>query len=158
MKEKPRILIVDDSANMRETLTDILEEKGYSTQTARTAREAIQKAQESVFNIALIDINLPDKTGIEVLRTFRRNHPSRMNIVITGNATLATAVDALNLGANAYIMKPIDLEKLDQIIKDCLKKQREGLKIIEERLAEFMEAHVEGEQKESKENTCSTEI
>jgi DNA-binding response OmpR family regulator len=99
-------------------------------------------AQESFFNIALIDINLPDKTGIDLLRRFREMFPSRINIMITGSAMLKNAVDALNLGANAYILKPIDFIKLEQIMTECLRKQQKTLKTTEQvrainRLTEF---------------------
>lgn len=138
MKERPKVLIIDDNTNMRETLSDVLEEKGYKTATAKTAHEGIQAARKSFFNIVLIDINLPDKTGLELLKEFRRAYPSRINIMITASATLKNAVDALNLGADAYVLKPIDFIKLDQIMKECLRKQQKTLKTTEDRLAEFM--------------------
>jgi DNA-binding NtrC family response regulator len=146
VKERPKVLIIDDNTNMRDTLADILEEKGYEVATAKTALEAIQVAQKSFFNIALIDINLPDKTGIELLKRFRGMYPSRINIMITASAMVKNAVDAVNLGANGYILKPIDFIKLDQIMKDSLRKQQKTLKTTEERLAEFMKNTTEGQQ------------
>jgi DNA-binding NtrC family response regulator len=118
--KKPSLLIVDDDEDTLETLSDVLQEKGYRIETAKTGEKAIAKAKEHFFNVALIDVRLPGITGIELLRAFRKNHPTMMKIVITGHATLQTAVDAVNLGANAYIMKPIDHERLDQMIKECL--------------------------------------
>ena len=138
MKERPRVLIVDDNANMCETLADTLEEKGYEVVSTKTASEAIRMAQKSFFNVALIDVNLPDKTGIELLRELRSMYPSRINIMITASAMLKNAVDALNLGANAYMLKPIDFARLDRTMKECLRKQQKTLKTTEERLAEFM--------------------
>lgn len=138
MSEKVRILIVDDNENMLETMRHILQEKGYLIDTANTGREAILKAREYFHNIALLDIQLPEMTGIEVLRTFREKYPSRMNIIITAHANLQNAVDALNLGANAYIEKPIDHEILDQMINRCLEKQQEALKITQEKLVKLM--------------------
>jgi len=129
MSEKASLLIVDDDEGMLETLSDILQEKGYLIETAKTGREAIERAEEHFFNVALVDIKMPDMTGIEVLRTFRKKYPSRMNIMITAYATLQNTVEALNLGANAYIMKPIDHERLDQMINECLKRQQEALKL-----------------------------
>ena len=120
MPEKASILIVDDDEGMLETLSDILKEKGYQTETAKTGMKAIAKAKVYPFDIALLDIRLPDMLGTEVLRTLRKEQPTMMIIMITANATLTTAVDALNLGANAYIMKPIDPEILDKTIKKCL--------------------------------------
>jgi DNA-binding NtrC family response regulator len=138
MKEGPKVLIIDDNTNMRETLSDVLEEKGYKTITAKTALEGMQAARGSFFNIVLIDINLPDKTGLELLKEFRRAYPSRINIMITASIVLKNAVDAVNLGADAYILKPIDFIKLNQIMKECLRKQQETLKTTEGRVAEFM--------------------
>ena len=120
MPEKASILIVDDDEGMLETMSDILKEKGYQTETAKTGMKAIAKAKVYPFDIALLDIRLPDMLGTEVLRTLRKEQPTMMIIMITANATLTTAVDALNLGANAYIMKPIDPEILDKTIKRCL--------------------------------------
>jgi DNA-binding response OmpR family regulator len=120
MPEKASILIIDDDEGMLETLSDILKEKGYQTETAKTGMKAIAKAKVYPFDIALLDIRLPDMLGTEVLRTLRKEQPTMMIIMITANATLTTAVDALNLGANAYIMKPIDPEMLDKTIKRCL--------------------------------------
>ena len=120
MPEKVSILIVDDDEGMLETMSDILKEKGYQTETAKTGMKAIAKAKVYPFDIALLDIGLPDMLGIEVLRTLRKEKPAMMIIMVTAHATLTTAVDALNLGANAYIMKPIDPEILDKIIKRCL--------------------------------------
>ena len=115
-----------------------LEEKGYEVETAATAREAFHKAQESFFNVALIDINLPDQLGIEVLRTFRDLYPTRVNIMITASTTLRNAIDALNLGADGYIRKPVDFRKLEQVLEECLGKQRQILKEAETRVEEFM--------------------
>ena len=143
MPEKTNLLIIDDNENMLETLDDILQEKGYSIETAKTGEEAIKKAKEDFYNVALIDIKLPDMTAIEVLQTFREKYPSRLNIIITAHADLQNAVDALNLGANAYIKKPVDHEILDQMIKECLQKQEEALTISQEKLAEFVEEEIE---------------
>ncbi len=141
MEKKATILLIDDREDMLETLQDILQENGYEIITAKTGETAIAIAKEQFFNIALIDIKLPDISGIEVLKTFRRTYPARMNIMVTGFATLQNSVEALNLGANAYILKPVNLEKLDQLIKDCLKKQREAVKISTERLEKFIGQH-----------------
>jgi ActR/RegA family two-component response regulator len=121
MMEKVRILIVDDDMDMLETLGDFLHEKGYLTETAKTGKEALIKAEESFFNVALVDMKLPDVIGTEVLQNLRKKYPSMITIVITGYATLQNAIEALNLGVNAFIMKPIDAEKVDAIIKKLVK-------------------------------------
>jgi DNA-binding NtrC family response regulator len=130
MDEKKIVLIIiDDDESVIRTLSLILGKKGYETEAANSGREALEKAQRRFFNVALIDIKLPDMSGIEVLKTFRNKYPSMMNIMITGYSTLQNTMDALNLEANAYLTKPIDHERLDQAIKECLKKQQEALKI-----------------------------
>lgn len=120
MPKKASLLIVDDDKGVLETLSDILKEKGYLIETAKTGKEAITKAKENFFNVALIDVKLPDVTGIEVLRTFRKKHPAMKNIIITRYATRQNAVEALNLGAYGYITKPIDPKRVDRMIKGCL--------------------------------------
>jgi CheY-like chemotaxis protein len=124
MTGKVRILIIDDDTDMLETLGDILQEKGYQTEIARNGKEAIAKTEKCFFNVALVDIGLPDMTGVEVLQVFGKMSPYTMNVMITGRATLQNAIESVNAGASAYIMKPIDHEKLDEILKECLKKQQ----------------------------------
>jgi DNA-binding NtrC family response regulator len=123
MPEKVNILLVDDDEETLETLSDILQEKGVYTETAKTGREALAKVDKMVFNVILLDIKLPDMSGIDVLKALNEKHLSAITIMITANATVQNAVDANNFGASAYILKPIDHEKLLEIIKNCLNKQ-----------------------------------
>jgi len=124
MPERARVLIIDDDEDTLETLGDILHKKGYVTETAKNGKEAITKAEKRFFNVALVDIGLPDMTGVEVLQVFGKMSPYTMNVIITGNATLKNAMESVNMGANAYIVKPIDHETLDKILEECLKKQQ----------------------------------
>ena len=110
------ILIIDDDKDMLETLSDVLQEKGYWVETAKTGKEAIMTAREWFFDIALIDLKLPDMSGITVLKIFQLKYPYMIKIIVTGHAGLQNAVDAMNVGANAYIMKPIDHDRLSQLI------------------------------------------
>jgi DNA-binding response OmpR family regulator len=126
--EKTGLLIVDDDEDTLETVKDCFHEKGYSIETAKTGRDACTKAKNRSFDVALIDIKLPDTTGIEVLREFRQKYPSMANIIITANATVQNAVDALNLGANSYVTKPIDFKRLEQTIEKYYEQQKEFLK------------------------------
>jgi DNA-binding NtrC family response regulator len=110
------ILIIDDDEDMLKTLSDVLQEKGYRIETTKTGKEGIMTARDWFFDIALIDLKLPDMSGITVLKIFQLKYPSMIKIIITGYAALQNAVDAMNIGANAYIMKPIDHERLIQLI------------------------------------------
>jgi DNA-binding NtrC family response regulator len=123
MPEKVSILIVDDDEETLETISDILQEKGFYTEIAKTGNEALAKAEKRVFNVVLLDIRLPDISGIEVLKVLSEKHLPTMTIMITANATIQNAMDANNFGASAYILKPVDPEALFRAIRECLKKQ-----------------------------------
>ena len=136
-KTKPSILIVEDDANIRETLGAILQ-KGYATDMAKNGQEAIQKSKAKFFNIALIDIKLPDMEGTKLLTTIHDDLPKMVKIMITGYPSLENAVEALNLGADAYIMKPIKPEKLLTLIEEKLEKQSQAEKMTEEKVTDWI--------------------
>ncbi len=142
MGETARILIVDDDENIRKVLTTILEDEGYIVESVDTAKKAIKRTKRKSYNLALIDIRLPDMEGIELLTRTRDTTPKMRKLIITGYPTLQNAVEAVNRGADAYIMKPFDMEKVLATIKDELKKQREEKKYSQEKVAEFIEARV----------------
>jgi len=142
MDETARILIVDDDENIRKVLVAILEDEGYFVESAGTAKEAIDMTRKKFFNAALIDIRLPDMEGIELLTKLKDTTPKMRKIVITGYPTLQNAVDAVNRGANAYILKPFDVEKVLKTIAEQLRKQQEDRKYAQEKVAEFIEARV----------------
>jgi DNA-binding NtrC family response regulator len=135
---KASILIVEDDAIIRETLSAILQEKGYKIDTAKNGQEAIQKSQTKFFNLALLDIKLPDMEGTHLLTTMHKNLPKMMKIMVTGYPSLKNAVEALNLGADAYVIKPVKPEKLLALIKEKLEEQREAEKMTEEKVTEWI--------------------
>jgi len=142
MGETARILVVDDDENIRKVLETILEDEGYSVELVDTARKAIEKTKRKCYNLALIDVRLPDMEGIELLTRMRDTTPKIRKIIITGYPTLQNAVEAVNRGADAYVMKPFDMEKVLQKIREQLKKQEEDKKYSQEKVAEFIEARV----------------
>lgn len=142
MGETARILVVDDDENIRKVLTTILEDEGYSVEAVGTAGKAIAETARNFYNLALIDIRLPDLKGIELLTRMRDTTPRMRKIIITGYPTLQNAVDAVNRGADAYILKPFDIEKVLETIKEELKEQHEESKFNQEKVAEFIEARV----------------
>ena len=119
-----RILIADDDESTRRSLKLIFEKMGYGTETAGTGREAIEKAQGSFFNLALLDIRLPDMEGTELLAPLKETNPDMAVILVTGYASLKTAVQALNAGASGYITKPVDMDEVLSKARDVLEKQR----------------------------------
>jgi len=142
MGETARILIVDDDENIRKVLTTILEDEGYIVESVGTAKKAIAKTGKKFYNLALIDIRLPDMEGIELLTRIKDTTPKMRKIIITGYPTLRNAVEAVNRGADAYIIKPFDVKKALRTIKEELMKQEEEKRYSQQKVAEFIETRV----------------
>ena len=142
MGQSPRILIVDDDESIRKVLTAILEDQGYTVESADSAKKAIQKTKRKIYNLALIDIRLPDMEGINLLTRMKDTTPKMRKIIITGYPTLKNAVEAVNKGADAYIVKPFDMEKVLKKIKEQLKRQEEAKRYSQEKVAEFIKTRV----------------
>ncbi|MGQ9564930.1 MAG: response regulator [Candidatus Bathyarchaeales archaeon] len=142
MDEYPRILIVDDDENIRTMLSMILEDENYIVESVDTAQKAIEKTDKKFYNVALIDVRLPDMEGIELLTRMKPTTPRTRKIIITGYPTLHNAIEAVNRGADAYIMKPFNMEKVLKTIKEQLKKQDEERKYSQEKVTEFIETRV----------------
>ncbi len=138
MGDPARILIVDDEESIRKVLATILEEEGYVAETAKNGKEAIEKSETKFYNLALIDIRLPDMEGTELLSAIKETTPKMVKIIMTGYPSLQNAVEAVNKGANAYILKPFKVEDVLKMIKEELKKQRAARKYSEEKVAEFI--------------------
>jgi diguanylate cyclase (GGDEF)-like protein/PAS domain S-box-containing protein len=123
-QEPPRILVVDDEPDMCWALANILRPAGYAVITTTSGAEAIEKAQGRFFNLALLDIRLPDMEGIELVAPLKELHPDMVMIVVTGYASLETAVRALNEGASAYLTKPLNMDEVFATVREALEKQR----------------------------------
>ncbi|MBU0491502.1 MAG: response regulator [Chloroflexi bacterium] len=148
MNDQPRILIVDDDEGTRKTLTLILRQKGYETATAATGQEALEQAREQAFNLAFLDIRLPDMAGLDLITPLQELQPHVAVIMITGHASVGTAVQAMNAGAAGYVTKPVNLDELLARAREALEKQRLGeekrqaeaaLRQSEERFRQFFE-------------------
>ena len=142
MVEPARILVVDDDENIRKTLTTILRNEGYTVDTAHDGKKAIKKTEASAYNVVLIDTRLPDMEGIELLSKLRSTKPKMRKIIVTGYPTLQNAVAAVNKGADAYVMKPFEVEKILQTIREQLKKQEEEQHYSENMVVEFIETRI----------------
>jgi signal transduction histidine kinase len=106
------ILVVDDDANLRRTLSDILRAKGYLPVSAKDGREALAACEREAVDVALIDLVLPDLPGLEVLKRLKAARPSLEAIILTGNASLDSAIEAINRGAYSFLEKPYEAEQL----------------------------------------------
>jgi DNA-binding NtrC family response regulator len=142
MNNKPSILIVDDDESTRTTLEFILRKSNYETESAKNGQEALEKIHGRFFNIALMDIRLPDVLGVELISTIKKRHPDMAVIILTGHASLETAIQALNNGTVAYLTKPLEMNEVLSLIKQILEKQRlmiensELLQSLQKELAE----------------------
>ncbi len=137
-----RILVVDDDETIRTTMKAILEDEGYLVDLAGTGKEAIQKTQEKTYNVALLDIRLPDMEGVELLKLMKDSVPRTRKIMVTGYPSMQNAIGALNKNADAYLLKPVDVEKLLKTVKEQLQAQENDHKFSEQKVAEFIESRV----------------
>jgi DNA-binding NtrC family response regulator len=123
--EEVRILVVDDDPAALETLVDIFwSEMGYRAETAATGRQALQKIESQFFNIALLDLRLPDMKGTELLTQLRALHPDTFCIITTGYASMDSSIEAVNRGAYAYIEKPLNIANVTTTVQAALEKQQ----------------------------------
>ena len=142
MGERARILVVDDDESVRKVLATILEEEGYVVDTAKNGREAIKKSKVKFYNLALIDIRLTDMEGTKLLTKVKDTMPKMRKIIITGYPSLQNAIEAVNRDADAYMLKPFDMDKVLETIKDQLKKQEEEKRYTQKKVGEFIETRV----------------
>jgi len=137
-ESKTRILIVEDDKNIRKTMKNILQQRGYETDTAKTGREAEKKANARFYDLALLDIKLPDMEGTQLLAKLHENTPKMVKIMVTGYPSLENAMEALNQGADAYVTKPVKPAKLLALIKEKLEEQSQAEKMTENKVTDWI--------------------
>ena len=142
MDKPTRILVVDDDENVITPIEAILKSEGYAVDVARSGSEAIKKSENAAYNLALIDIRLPDMDGTELLTRMKDRIPKVRKIILTGYPSMQNAISAVNKKADAYVVKPVDLDKLLELIREQLKLQENEKKYSELKVAEFIEARV----------------
>jgi len=114
--EKARILIVDDDVEILETISDILEAKGYIVVTARSGSKAIEQIEQTPFDIALIDIIMPGMNGIQLYREIKRINPETKVIMMTGYSVEDLVLKVIAEGAWKVLYKPLNLTELVQLV------------------------------------------
>ncbi|MGA9046144.1 diguanylate cyclase [Sulfuricurvum sp.] len=136
MKQAPTILVVDDDQNLRKTLGDILRIKGYQPILAGNGAEAIAAmAQPATISLALIDLMLPDMNGLEIMARIKEISPLTEAIILTGHASMETAINATKQGAFSYLLKPYQMDDLLLNIKHGIERQQAQEEIL--RLASY---------------------
>jgi DNA-binding NtrC family response regulator len=135
MSRKGAILIIDDEKEIRESLEQLLTLEGHQAVAAATAEEGLKKFEEQVFDLALVDISLPDQGGLEVLKTLKRENPEVAVIMITAFDSSQSAFQASKDGAESYVTKPWDNDKLLLEIRNALDRTRLQLENVQLRRA-----------------------
>jgi DNA-binding NtrC family response regulator len=124
MSAKGSVLIIDDEQEIRESLEELLRLGGYQADSAATGEEGLRKAEGGVFDLVLLDISLPDRNGLDLLKSIRRDCPDTGVIMITAYHSSQMAFQASKEGAESYITKPWDNDKLLLEIRNALDKSR----------------------------------
>src|SRR6202522_3710894 len=119
-----RILIIDDEAEIRESLETLLQLEGYTVVVAASGREGLSEIGQRNFDVVLLDLALPDKNGMDVLAEIRLQHPQQAIIMITAYGTVENAVRAMESGATNFIQKPWDNEKLLADVRAAVARQK----------------------------------
>ena len=114
MDKNTRSLVVDDDETIRTTMKAILEDEGYIVDLAGTGNEAVKKTRERSYNVALLDIRLPDMEGIELLKLMHDSVPRTHKIMVTGYPSMQNAISALNKNADAYL-NPLTLKNFSTL-------------------------------------------
>jgi DNA-binding NtrC family response regulator len=136
------VLIIDDDELTCKALQKLLERRGYEIEVAHSGKEGIEKALQKHHNVALIDIVLPDMGGIDLLRQLKEIDPVMSNRMVTGKATVDNAVEALNLGADAFIRKPFKPDELLITVEDKAAKQVVTAEMTQEKISGFIQGMI----------------
>src|SRR5208337_1307185 len=135
--KKISILVVDDELSIRESLSGWLQQDGYEVESAADGPAALAKAQESHYDIMLLDVKMPRMDGITVLKTLRESNTDTAVVVMTAHGAIQDAVEAMKLGAHDYLLKPFDLEEMSLIIEKLVQMQTLAMEnlILKDRVA-----------------------
>ncbi|MBU3137538.1 response regulator [Clostridium gasigenes] len=119
---KKRILIVDDEKNIRIALKQCFKGENYKVEMANDGKEAIEKLKNDRYDLILMDYQMPNKNGLEVLEDIRKNNIETRVIIMTAYGTVDIAVDSMKLGAVDFISKPFTIAKVKDVVRESLKK------------------------------------
>src|SRR6266436_2269847 len=119
-----KILIVDDEPGIRQSLKGVFEDEGFTTEAVASGEECLKKIESNSYDLVLLDVWLPGADGLETLRRLREKSPDTRVVMISGHATIATAVSATKLGAYDFIEKPLSLEHTLLIARNALSHRR----------------------------------
>jgi len=134
----PLVLLVDDEVPFVETMTKRLNKRELMVLPAYSGREALEKLEKNGVDVVILDVKMPGMDGIETLREIKKIHPLVEVIMLTGHATVETAVEGMRLGAFDYLMKPCEIEELlEKVAEAKEKKSKHEQKIMDARMKEI---------------------
>jgi len=135
------ILVVDDEESQRTLLAGFLEKKGYTVTLAASGKAAIEKNRITGFDLAILDLKMPEINGIETMTQMKEIDPETYFIILTGYGTIESAVEAMKLGAYDYLNKPINLDELELLIERIREEQitHRELEVLREKIEEEFE-------------------
>src|SRR5436189_5861764 len=130
--QKPLLVVSDDEQGILDVISRFAQRAGYDTVTYASGREAIADLQTRRADLVMLDLRMPDLGGLDVLRAIREIDPRCQAVLMTGYASVETAVEAIKLGATDYLSKPLDFARLEQLlagVRDDLERRRNLLSI-----------------------------
>lgn len=134
-----KILLVDDEAPFVEALSKRLEKRGLTVSPAYSGKEALEKLdQDTTIDVVILDVKMPGMDGIETLKAIKSMHPLVEVIMLTGHATVESAIEGMKLGALDYLMKPCDMEVLMSKVQEAYDKKTKH----EQKIAEARAQHI----------------
>ncbi len=128
MNPASSILLIDDEDNLRRTLALILQRAGYRVTTAASAREALQALEAGAFDLAFLDLRMPEVDGLTLMPKLRQQCPGLPVLIITAHASLETAIEAVRQGARDYLIKPVDPEQLLARVQQVLAERQNPIR------------------------------
>jgi len=123
------VLIVDDEASLRQSLSMVLKSSGYRVTTASSAAEASQFLKAGAFDLVFLDLKMPEVDGLTLLREIRRLYPHMAVLILTAHATMDSAIEAVRLGARDYLLKPIDPERILMRAREIIEENQEPTRL-----------------------------
>jgi len=123
--EGERILLVDDDETIIAPFQLVLQEAGYQVDTALTGQQALEKTEKAEYQMAILDVKLPDIKGIDVARKMRKQHEDIRLIIMTGYPEIADSIETIDVGIDEILIKPIDPDELLRAVKESLVEHEE---------------------------------
>jgi DNA-binding NtrC family response regulator len=117
-----KILVVDDNRELREILEEYLRGEGDSVEGADNGKEALEKYRDNYYDLIITDLNMPELAGMELIKIIRKESEVTEFVIITGYASIDSAVEAIKIGAFDYIVKPFRMEELMVVVKNVREK------------------------------------